>query len=188
MFIPQCHVTFHGVLEDLEPVTLQAFHVRDVLNGCNSVYKEFNRRIYEMYGRGYQFLITVNGEFKRCESEFTECFTQPTNEIEIASLVEFAGKGILGIVAGVGLLALSFSGVGILGISATTFGLLGRSLLFSDIFGTPPAKNPKSSVNFGGVVNVVAGSSPVPIVAGRGVWIGSVVVGAEITPITESLT
>jgi predicted phage tail protein len=192
MFIPKCQVKFMGVLETYEPLELYAFHVRDVLNGIGSVYERFNSHIYELTLKGFEFAVKVNGVFKTCETELVESFQAFNNDIEIHSLVSFAGKGIFGIIAGVGLLALSFTGVGLLGISATTFGLLGASLLFSSIFSSPKTDSnkpaDKRSVNFSGTVNVIGGSSPVPLVMGRRVFVGSIVVSADLIPQQRGLS
>lgn len=154
------------------------------MSGINANYPEFQRRIYNIYTEaGNSVELVVNGEHIQNLENFV--FTEPMNNVEIIVCDIYAGGNTLGIIAGIGLIALAFTGVGILGISATTIGLLGASLLFSNIFKSPKTdtkeKTDKRSANFSGTVNTTGGGQPLPLVFGEA-WVGSIIVSAFITP------
>jgi predicted phage tail protein len=173
--------------EDLE---IAACNIINLMSGINANYPDFQRRIYNIYTEENSSVeIIINGEHIQNLETFE--FNQPFNKVEIIKCNIYAGGNTLGIIAGVGLVALAFTGVGILGISATTVGLLGASLLFSSIFKSPKTdtkeKTDKRSVNFSGTVNTTGGGQPLPVVFGEA-WTGSIVISAFITPEERGLS
>jgi predicted phage tail protein len=159
-------------------------NVRTIVSGISANYPDFPQRLYNLYVKDTCSVeVVVNGAHIQNVDSYV--LISPHNEIEIVVCDVYAGGNTLGIVAGVGLIALAFTGIGILGIPSITLGLLGASLLFSSIFKTPKTdpkeKTDKRSVNFSGTLNTTGGGQPLPVVFGEA-WSGSIVVSAFITP------
>jgi predicted phage tail protein len=159
-------------------------NVRTIISGISANYPDFPQRIYNIYvDDTHSVEVVVNGVHVQNLDSYM--FDSPQNKVELVVCDVYAGEGTLGIIAGVGLIALAFSGIGILGIPSITLGLLGASLLFSSIFKTPKTdrkeKTDKRSVNFSGTLNTTGGGQPLPLVFGEA-WSGSIVVSAFITP------
>lgn len=177
-------VKFGGLLVDYGECKISGYSVAEILRGLASTIDTFDQTIYKLILDGYALLIKVNDNPLEVPLDDLTVF-DPTieNRLHISTALQMEGNNALGIVAGIGLVALAFTGVGFLGISATTFGLLGASLLFSSIFKSPKTdtkeKNDKRSVNFTGVNNVVGSGAALPLAFGQ-VWIGSIVASAYI--------
>lgn len=163
---------------------------RSIIAGISANYPDFQYRIYNIYVEDTRSVeLVVNGE--HIQNLETFVFNSPVNTVEFIVCEVYAGGNTLGLIAGIGLIALAFTGVGILGISATTIGLLGASLLFSSIFKSPKTdtkeKTDKRSVNFSGTLNTTGGGQPLPLIFGEA-WAGSIIVSAFITPEERGLS
>lgn len=185
-------INLQGMLQDYGNIEMSGYSVSEVYRGISHCIPEFEKRVYSLILEGYALLIKVNGEpLSKSIDDITVFSGQLENEMSISIALSLEGNS-LGIIAGIGLIALAATGVGILGVGAVTWGLLGVSLIFSSIFKTPTTDNKdtpndKRSVNFSGVNNVVGSGSCLPLAFGQ-VWIGSIVISAYVASDRRSLT
>jgi hypothetical protein len=181
-----CIVSFIGKdIEHYPDTYIAAMNLFDVTEAIKNIYPELKPKFFDLTESGYTLVLKQDDLSIFSGEDFLLPFPEREELYKIEIIQAVAQEGRTAIL-GLGFLGLFAGGIGILGISATTFGLLGASLLFSSIFSpakTETNKEPdKRSVNFSGSINVVGGSQPLPLAFGANLYVGSIVVSADIMP------
>lgn len=178
-------VRFHGDLAEnyIGEIELFCKNIREIIQIMNCNFPGFEKYFIDRSSECFEVLVNNETYLNDFESAFDLGLVET---LDIYPTVSGSGENALPKILGIGLVlgSLIIPGFQIFGMSATYLGLMGGVMAIKGFFGTK--KNPKKkdldnerSNLFNGAVNA-SGNEMVPIILGRGMKVGSILVSMDI--------